>query len=161
MAARQPEILISRMNISDLEQCYQIDQLCFQDGEAYEREMIRYLLTHHYSVSYKVVNTQQMLGFVLAIVEADRTGHVVALAVLPNFRRQGYGRALMEFVESGFLAHKVSLIKLEVRVSNLAAQRLYRKLGYTIVERVPKYYSNGEDAHLCVKSLVDCSPVWY
>lgn len=161
MAARQPEILISRMSVADLEQCYQIDQICFQHGEAYDRDVIRYLLAHRYSVSYKIVNSQQMLGFVLAIAEADGTGHVAALAVLPNFRRQGHARALMEFVESGFLAQKVSLIKLEVRVSNLAAQRLYRKLGYTIVERIPKYYSNGEDAHLCVKSLADRSPVWY
>lgn len=160
MAARQPEVLITRMDISDLEQCYQIDQLCFQDGEAYDREMIKYLITHHHSASYKIADSHQMLGFVLAIIEADRTGHVVALAVLPNFRRHGYAKALMEFVESRFLAKKVSLVRLEVRVSNFAAQRLYRKLGYIIVERISKYYSNGEDAYLCVKSLVDCSPIW-
>ena len=42
---------------------------------------------------------------------------------------------------------------LEVRVSNIAAQSLYRGLDYAIVQRINKYYNNGEDCFLMVKSL--------
>ena len=43
---------------------------------------------------------------------------------------------------------------LEVRVGNVPAQRLYRSLGYNVVQRIANYYSNGEDCFLMIKSLV-------
>ena len=45
-------------------------------------------------------------------------------------------------------------IVLELRVSNLAAKRLYTEAGYCLVNRLTKYYSDGEDCFLMVKSLV-------
>ncbi|MEM2816343.1 MAG: hypothetical protein QXY34_04090 [Candidatus Bathyarchaeia archaeon] len=41
---------------------------------------------------------------------------------------------------------------LEVRVSNKIAQKLYEKLGFKIVETIPGYYSDGEDAYYMVLS---------
>ena len=38
-----------------------------------------------------------------------------------------------------------------VRVSNLPALGLYRKLGYEIVDTWRGYYSDGEDAYLMEK----------
>jgi ribosomal protein S18 acetylase RimI-like enzyme len=45
------------------------------------------------------------------------------------------------------------VIRLEVRVSNVAAQSLYRQFGYATVQRLENYYNNGEDGFLMVKSL--------
>ena len=42
---------------------------------------------------------------------------------------------------------------LEVRVSNMAAQKLYNSAGYSVVQRLTSYYSNGEDGYLMVKAL--------
>jgi ribosomal-protein-alanine N-acetyltransferase len=47
----------------------------------------------------------------------------------------------------------VRTVRLEVRVGNLAAQRLYEQLGYAVVQRMERYYSNGDDGYLMVKSL--------
>jgi ribosomal-protein-alanine N-acetyltransferase len=44
-------------------------------------------------------------------------------------------------------------VRLEVRVSNVSAQGLYEQLGYVVVQRMGKYYSNGDDGYLMVKSL--------
>jgi [ribosomal protein S18]-alanine N-acetyltransferase len=38
------------------------------------------------------------------------------------------------------------VIELEVRVSNQVAIHFYEKMGFQLVGRIPKYYSNGEDA---------------
>jgi ribosomal protein S18 acetylase RimI-like enzyme len=46
------------------------------------------------------------------------------------------------------------MVMLEVRVSNLAAQQLYRSCGYSITQRMNGYYQNGEDAYLMLKSLI-------
>ena len=46
------------------------------------------------------------------------------------------------------------LIVLELRVSNVGAKGLYKEAGYSLVNRLRKYYSDGEDCFLMVKSLV-------
>ena len=48
---------------------------------------------------------------------------------------------------------RVEMLRLEVRVSNEPAINLYRKLGFRIVERVPGYYPDGEDAYVMVKPV--------
>ncbi len=57
-------------------------------------------------------------------------------------------------VEDGFRRRNVRIIRLEVRSVNTGAQELYRKLGYTVTQRLPRYYSNGGDGLLMIKSLV-------
>jgi ribosomal-protein-alanine N-acetyltransferase len=41
-----------------------------------------------------------------------------------------------------------------VRVSNLAAQRLYLKFGFAEVGRRKRYYRDGEDALLMTRTLL-------
>jgi ribosomal protein S18 acetylase RimI-like enzyme len=159
MVARQLEATIHRMTISDLNACWALDHRCFEDGEAYDRETFRYLLSNPYSVSYKIIGGRGiMLGFVVGLIERDGTGHVIALGVAPEQRRLGYARWLMECVEDGFRVNGVGTLRLEVRTTNIGAQRLYIKLGYVIVERMQNYYSNGDDGFLMVKSIIDLSP---
>jgi len=47
----------------------------------------------------------------------------------------------------------VCLYRLEVRVSNSIAILLYESIGYRIQARIPRYYSNGEDAYLMIKDI--------
>lgn len=151
-ATTQP--VIAEMTQSDINDCWHLDQRCFSDGEAYDRETIRYLLSHQQAVCYKVVSAaNDMRAFVVGMIEPDRTGHVVALGVDPEHRRQGLGRHLMRAVEQGFFKNGITTVRLEVRTSNDAAQKLYFKLGYKIVRRMPRYYTSGDDGYLMVKNL--------
>jgi ribosomal protein S18 acetylase RimI-like enzyme len=59
----------------------------------------------------------------------------------------------MAEVERGFRHRNIRLVRLEVRSLNTAAQKLYQSLGYSITQRLPKYYSNGGDGLLMLKSL--------
>ena len=59
----------------------------------------------------------------------------------------------MEKVENGFRRRDVRMVRLEVRSINTGAQALYRNLGYLVTQRLPRYYSNGGDGLLMVKSL--------
>jgi ribosomal-protein-alanine N-acetyltransferase len=142
------------MDDSDVSECWRLDQRCFSDGEAYDRDTIRYLLTHSQSVCYKMVTPgDDMIAFVVGMVEADGTGHVVALGVGPGHRRMGHGRNLMFAIEEGFRQRGVATVRLEVRTSNEPAQKLYLGLGYQIVRRMPRYYTNGDDGYLMVKDV--------
>lgn len=72
----------------------------------------------------------------------QRWGHrgwfISNLAVHPDYRRRGIAHSLM--VEGMGLARKrgASRVSLEVRAKNLAAQKLYEKLGFTKVGSVTK-----------------------
>lgn len=58
----------------------------------------------------------------------------------------GIGRKLVARAEHQFAVEGASGVQLEVRVSNLTAQRFYEKNGYQDVFLIPEYYANGEDA---------------
>jgi ribosomal-protein-alanine acetyltransferase len=144
------------MTVSQLDECWRLDQRCFVDGEAYSRDTFEYLLTAAESVSYRAVTQGgTMVGFIVGLVEPDHTGHVTTIGVSPEHRRRGIARSLMQYVEDGFRRRNVRMVRLEVRSVNAGAQQLYRDLGYVVTQRLPRYYSNGGDGLLMVKSLND------
>ncbi len=145
---------IRPLTISHLDDCWRLDQRCFVDGEAYSRETFEYLLTAPEAVAYRAVNsTGAMVGFVIGLVEPDHTGHITTVGVAPEHRRRRLAQRLMAEVEKGFKLKNVRIVRLEVRSLNLAAQKLYERLGYAITQRLPRYYSNGGDGLLMLKSL--------
>lgn len=76
-------------------------------------------------------------------------GSLLSMAVTPEARRQGLGRALMAQLERRLMEHDCVQVHLEVRASNLAAQGLYRAVGFRETGRREGYYSDtGEDALL-------------
>lgn len=142
------------LTITQLDECWRLDQRCFVDGEAYSRDTFEYLLTAPESVSYRAVTQGgAMVGFIIGLVEPDHTGHVTTVAVAPEHRRRRIAQRLMEKVEDGFHRRDVRMVRLEVRSINTGAQQLYRNLGYVVTQRLPRYYSNGGDGLLMVKSL--------
>ena len=42
--------------------------------------------------------------------------------------------------------HNIKQVELEVRTTNTAAINFYKKQGFVIIETIPKFYQNGEDA---------------
>jgi ribosomal-protein-alanine N-acetyltransferase len=142
------------LTVTQLDECWRLDQRCFVDGEAYSRDTFEYLLTAPESVSYRVVTQGgAMVGFIIGLVEPDHTGHVTTVGVAPEHRRRGLAYRLMEKVEDGFRRRDVRMVRLEVRSVNTGAQQLYRNLGYIVTQRLPRYYSNGGDGLLMIKSL--------
>jgi ribosomal-protein-alanine N-acetyltransferase len=72
--------------------------------------------------------------------------HVLGVAVDEDLRRRGLGGALMREAHGYAGRHGIRLLLLEVRRSNRAAIRLYRRLGWSAMGLRPGYYSDGEDA---------------
>ncbi len=73
--------------------------------------------------------------------------HIVTVAVIPEERRRGLGRAVVHALVQLAAASEMDAATLEVRTSNAAARALYREYGFYEVGTRKKYYSdNGEDA---------------
>ncbi|MGB9002618.1 MAG: ribosomal protein S18-alanine N-acetyltransferase, partial [Nitrosotalea sp.] len=102
-----------------------------------EQKLVGYIMC---KIEYGFSNFKK-LGFV-------KKGHVVSIAVLPDHRQKGIGRALVEEAIVGVKIKKSDELYLEVRCSNNEAIKLYEKLGFIIKQRLKAYYRDGEDAYL-------------
>jgi ribosomal-protein-alanine N-acetyltransferase len=82
-----------------------------------------------------------------------KKGHVVSIAVLPQYRRKGVAQAVITRALEGMQYYKAKQCFLEVRVTNDAAISLYKKLGFEVTRTINGYYSDGEDAYVMTKRL--------
>ena len=88
----------------------------------------------------------EVLGYSVCWTIAGES-HLLNIAVHPSRRGEGIGRALLSEVIRRAARGGSSLIFLEVRAGNDAAQRLYRSMGFTFRGIRKGYYTDtGEDA---------------
>jgi ribosomal-protein-alanine N-acetyltransferase len=146
MVARPPlKLRIEAMRLEDLDEVQRIEQASFSTpwpSNAYRSELQTNRLA-----SYLVARIDATIvaygGMWLMVDEA----HITTFAVHPRWRRQGIGeRLLLGFLDLARDRHAREAT-LEVRLSNLAARRLYEKYGFRPVGLRPRYYSDdNEDA---------------
>jgi ribosomal-protein-alanine N-acetyltransferase len=84
-------------------------------------------------------------GFLIASKAADEA-ELLTLAVTPNRRRLGLGKALLQSAMAALAASGANQLFLEVEDGNEAALQLYRSLGAVPVGRRARYYEHGADA---------------
>jgi len=163
-AVAEPEIVIPApfttyelrsLSTKDLDTLLRLNIRCFRNGENYTKHTFNYLLTQPQSLGFAAVTPKgDMVGFVLVMNNPDGVAHITTVGVAPEHRRRGVAEMLIGRVDSALRDRSVSTVILEVRVSNYAAQRLYITSGYSIVQKMIRYYHNGEDGYLMMKSLV-------
>ena len=74
-------------------------------------------------------------------------GHITTIAVDPRWHRHKVGTRLMAALARAALARGAQNLTLEVRLSNLPAQHLYRRFGFAPVGVRKNYYQEtNEDA---------------
>ena len=84
-----------------------------------------------------------LAGFWIMAGEA----HITSIAVRQVFQRRGIGEQLIIFLTDLAIKLNARILTLEVRASNIAAQKLYSKYGFTKVGLRRGYYTdNREDA---------------
>ncbi len=80
-----------------------------------------------------------------------KIGHIMSIAVDPPFRRRGIGKQLLRETIQVLEENDAEEIRLEVRVTNHLAIKIYKSFGFQEERILPGYYSDGEDAILMVR----------
>ena len=78
-------------------------------------------------------------------------GELYRVAVLPEYRRRGFGRSLLSGLFREADERQADSIWLEVRESNVAARSLYAAAGFALVSRRENYYRDPREAALVMK----------
>lgn len=139
-------IEIRNAALTDAADIVKIEQACFSTPwtEQGVRESIENENTHLY-IALADGKTAGYMGVQIFSGE----GYVTNVATLPEFRRQGVAKALINRV----IENKMDFLTLEVRESNAPAIALYESLGFERVGVRPHFYRNpDENAILMTKN---------
>lgn len=157
--------IIRLARLTDIDQIIKINRLSLPENYPY------YFFVEHlkeYNWAFYVAEVDgQVVGYIMPRIEWGfsnvkqiptlvKKGHVVSIAVLEQYRRMGIGKSLLiASLKSMRDIYKAEEVYLEVRVSNIPAINLYKKLGFKEVKVLKHYYADGEDAYLMARSLED------
>jgi len=157
MVARPPAVLrIEPMRIADIPEVQAIEHASFTTPwppQAYRSELETNRLA-----TYLVARIDGMVvGFAGVWMMVDEA-HITTFAVHPAWRRRRIGERLLLAVMDLALDRQAREATLEVRLSNLAARRLYEKYGFRPVGLRPRYYSDDDEDALIMTTEPLASP---
>lgn len=136
-------IFIRNFRPADLSRVYDIEKQSFKDP--YHVLFLINLYDLYPDGFFVAEKDGIVIGYAISRV-IDTRGHVLAIAIAPEYRLQGIGKALMNRVIQHFLDNGIKSVWLEVRASNRGALMFYKKLGFYEVRVMKGYYSDKEDA---------------
>ena len=142
-------VVIRRMRMGDLDAVAAIENATF--ARPWSRESFQQELERNVAARYLVAETDgKVVGYAGAWIILDES-HITNIAVLDGYRGQGIGRQLTQALLQYLSNLGACYATLEVRVSNIRAQNLYKSLGFVSVGKRKRYYEdNQEDAFLMV-----------
>ena len=152
--ALMARVVVEPMTLDDVAAVHEIERLSFSTpwpAHAFEQELRGNRLAR-YIVARAGDRVVGFAGLWLMVDEA----HVTTFGVHPDWRRQGIGRQLLLNLAELSSAIGARRMTLEVRVSNEAAQALYRGFGFELAGRRARYYTDdGEDALVMTTPALD------
>ena len=147
------EPFVRKICEADVSQIHEIEKLCF--AMPWSEESIRKDVEENVVARWLVLddgegNVLAYAGMWFVLDEA----HVCNVAVHPDHRRKGYGMQVFSELEKLAMENSMSMMTLEVRRSNIAAQNLYHACGFLDVGYRKRYYEdNKEDALIMYKEF--------
>ncbi len=148
-----PDLRVERLGPdADLAPIVDIERASF--STPWTADMFRWELRNgDVSATYVMKSGDLVVAFCCVWVVLDEL-HINNIAVRPEFRRQGVAGALLAHVTAEAVGKGATRATLEVRRSNVAALRLYDRLGFAVAGVRPNYYTNPvEDALILWRSI--------
>lgn len=148
MDERRKRIYPERLTDSDLTEVAALEKLCF--SSPWSAESLKLLTNEGIGVGMVCHKDGKVCAYGGMLVAVDE-GQIANIATHPDYRRQGYGRAIVEALIKYAKNNKLVSIALEVRASNKAAIDLYSSLGFKTEGRRKDFYTAPrEDALVMV-----------
>lgn len=133
------------MTSDHIEQVVKLEEVTFHipwTRADFERE----LNENKMAIYFVAVIDEKVVGYA-GLWHVVTEGHITNIAVLEDYRRMGIGAAFIEKIIETAKENEMIGITLEVRISNIPAQKLYTKYGFKPEGFRKKYYQDtGEDA---------------
>jgi ribosomal-protein-alanine N-acetyltransferase len=149
----ESKTIVRQAELGDINDIIKINRLCLPENYSFD---FFYRILSEFGFACAVgLEDGTLAGYLLSRVERPFStfiglnhakGHVISIAVLPEHRRKGLGAKIMKYGMQKLIENNVETIYLEVRVSNVAAIEMYKKLGFYVKREFKHYYRDGESA---------------
>ena len=137
---------------SDITELVKLENLVF-DSDRLNSRRFKYFLHNERSELWVVGKPVTAYALVM-FHRGTGLARLYSIAVHPDCRGGGIASQLLDHVEQRVLARTSLVLRLEVKVDNSAAIRLYRKRGYKKVADLVHYYEDGTDGLKMEKRLM-------
>jgi len=128
-------LLIRPFKLEDLEDLLELEQKCFEPfWHTTREEFFRWTRLPEASFFVGMMN-KTVVAYNFNIIR-EKIGHYGRIAVHPNYRQQGIGTRLTVNAIEWFKKKGVKKISLNTQVDNIEARRMYKKLGFRILEKL-------------------------
>lgn len=134
------------MTSGDIAEVARIERASFSTvwpTDAFYNELSTNKLAHYFVGRFE--DRVVAYGGIWVIVEDS---HITTLAVDPPYRGRGFGEVLLMKLIDEAIERSAAWMTLEVRESNVVAQQLYRKYGFTTVTMRAGYYTDDNESAL-------------
>ena len=137
--------------IRDLNALRELEKICFP-LDAWSLFDLVAVLTFPNVIRLKAEENGKMIGFIAGDPRPSQGfSWIATVGVLPDYRRQGIGRALLNQCEEQLSTPRV---RLSVRKENVNAIQLYRDEGYQTINIWKSYYKDGADAVIMERNRI-------
>ncbi|MBQ6843967.1 MAG: ribosomal protein S18-alanine N-acetyltransferase [Agathobacter sp.] len=146
-------MLIREMTFTDITQAVEIENQCF--STPWSEKSFQDSLTREDTLFLVCEEQDTITGYIGMYISFEE-GSITNVAVSPIFRQKGYGEALVFATKERAKEKQIEKIFLEVRVSNVPAISLYKKMGFENLGKRKNFYDHPrEDAYIMSCDLID------
>lgn len=139
---------------ADLPVLLEIDTESFPLGISYDSEELSYFMKQDGAQTVVLENEGGIAAFIILDIDLKaRAATIVTLDVRKDFRRMGFGSKLLHRSEEIIREQGLKLFGLQVDVNNSVAIAFYERHEFRVSRKLRRYYPNGNDAYLMIKTL--------
>ncbi len=145
------DLIIEKMTSAHIEEIVRLENECF--SSPWSENGLKSELNNNFARFFVAFSDDRIAGYIGSHNVLGEV-YITNVAVFPEFRRNGVGKALVEFLVDRMKTEKAEFVTLEVRKSNIKAISLYEKCGFQKVGERKKFYEKPiEDAILMTNYL--------
>ena len=138
MEEKRKKIYPEKLTDKTLDGVAELEKLCF--SQPWSRNSLELLTKEGIGVGMVCSRDGKVCAYGGMMVAVDE-GQITNIATHPDYRRQGFGRAVVESLIKYAKMNGLDSISLEVRESNRAAIDLYLSLGFKVEGKRKDFYT--------------------
>ena len=130
-------ITINKISLTDIDTLERIGKVCLP---IYYNFITIYNLYKNLNyILLKSSINDKLVGLCFIKIIYNRY-HIMSIAVLNTYRRQGVGQKFIKYIKENYTYNKPSKISLYVQTNNINAIEFYKKNSFIQVEKICNYY---------------------
>lgn len=145
------DLVIIKMTAAHIEGIARLEKECF--SSPWSEDSLKSELDNNFARFYVAFLGEKIAGYIGSHNVLGEV-YITNVAVFPEFRRKGVGKALVEFLFNEMKSENAEFVTLEVRESNMNAISLYEKCGFEKVGKRKDFYENPREDGILMTNYI-------